>query len=65
MDNNIRNYSMFMKSIFGYALVCNHFLAAVVDIPTIADFQHRLTSIAKARCLQGNPTWKLTFHSYE
>ena len=54
---------LYMRSIFGMILVYNRLPQEIVDIPSVSEFQSRLTKIARMRCSAGRHNWRHTFHT--
>ena len=55
---------LFNKSIFGLVAIYNQFPQDIIDKKSIKEFQTALTEIARRRCRNGDPSWKLSFNAH-
>ena len=52
---------LFDRSLYAYILMYNRLPQALVDIPTVKDFQAKLTHLAKQRAMRDQEDWRSSF----
>ena len=59
----IISHRLHENSLWNYVYIYNHLPEDVVNIPSVKDFQAKLTHIAKWRAQGSDPHWRVAFQS--
>ena len=63
IESCIARPQLFCRSLFGMVAVYNRLPEEVVESTSVKQFQQKLTSIAKAKCDNGCPSWQRIWHT--
>jgi len=57
-------HAIFNRSLFGLVDIYNRLPQEIVDRASVKEFQHDLTCVAKQRCEDNIPDWRLSFNAH-